>query len=61
VWVDGKRVKVTRKRGRLTAMVDLRGMRKGRFVVLVRAVTADGRKVRDNRRYRTCAKRRKPG
>ena len=60
VWVDGKPVKVTRKHGRLTALIDLRGLRKGRFGVVVRAVTADGRKLRDDRRYRTCAKRRKP-
>ena len=44
--------------GRLVATIDLRGLRKGRFAVLVRAVTTDGRKVRDKRSYKTCAKRR---
>jgi Domain of unknown function DUF11 len=58
VWVDGKRVAVRKRGGRLVATIDLRGMRKGRFAVQVRAVTADGRKVRDKRRYRTCAKKR---
>ena len=59
VWVDGRHVKVVRKGGRLVATVDLRGLRTGRFTVLVRAVGTDGRKVREQRRYRTCAKRRR--
>ena len=58
VWVDGKPAPVGRKGGRLVATVDLRGLRKGRFAVLVRAVTTDGRKVREKRTYKTCAKRR---
>jgi len=58
VWVNGKPAKVRRSGGRMTATVDLRGLRKGRFVVLVRAVTTDGRKVREQRRYKTCARRR---
>ena len=58
VWVNGNKATVSRKRGRLVATIDLRGLRKGRFAVLVRAVTTDGRKVRDTRRYKTCARRR---
>ena len=54
VTVRGKAVKVTRKAGRLTAIVDLRRARKGRFVITVRGVTTKGQVVRDSRRYRTC-------
>jgi pimeloyl-ACP methyl ester carboxylesterase len=58
VRVDGRRVRVRRARGRLVAVVDLRGM--GRRTVVVRAVsrTRDGRVVRETRRYRTCVARR---
>jgi ABC-2 type transport system ATP-binding protein len=55
VTVDGKRVKVRRRHGRLTAIVDLRGKRKKTVRVRVRAITASGKVVRDTRRYRTCA------
>jgi hypothetical protein len=54
VTVDGRPVKVRRSRGRLTAVVDLRGRPRGRFTVRVRARTTTGRAVRDTRRYRTC-------
>jgi hypothetical protein len=57
VTVDGRRVAVRRRRGRLVATVDLRG--KPKKVVVVRitlVVRRDGRKRRlsDTRRYRTC-------
>jgi ABC-2 type transport system ATP-binding protein len=55
VWVNGRRVKVRRRHGRLTATVDLRGKPKQRVTVRVRAVTRSGTIVRDTRRYRTCA------
>jgi hypothetical protein len=55
VYVDGKRVKVRRRPGRLTAVVDLRGKRKKTVRVRVRAITRSGTIVRDTRRYRTCA------
>jgi ABC-2 type transport system ATP-binding protein len=55
VWVDGKRAKVRRGHGRLTAVVDLRGKPKKTVKVRVRAVARSGRIVRDTRRYRTCA------
>lgn len=54
VYVNGKRVKVRRKKGRLTAIVDLRGLRKQRYVVKVVALTGQGRTVTSQRRYRTC-------
>jgi ABC-2 type transport system ATP-binding protein len=55
VSVDGKRVTVRRSHGRLTARVDLRGKRKTRVTVRVRAVTRSGRVLKETRRYRTCA------
>ena len=57
VTVAGKRARVTRRKGRLTAIVDLRRARKGAFVVRVRAITKSGRRVSEQRRYRTCARR----
>lgn len=54
VTVDGRRVKVRRSRGRLVAVVDLRGRGRGAFAVRVRAKTSTGRTIRETRRYRTC-------
>jgi hypothetical protein len=58
VKVNGKRVK-TVKGKRVTARVDLRGLPKGRFSVVITVSTADGRTLKSTRRYRTCAPRRK--
>ena len=62
VTVGGRRVGVRRRRGRLRAIVDLRGM--GRRAVRVRITgrTASGRRVSAARRYRTCTRsaRRRP-
>jgi ABC-2 type transport system ATP-binding protein len=55
VWVDGRRVKVHRRHGRLDAVVDLRGKPKQRVRVRVHARTTAGRVIRETRRYRTCA------
>jgi ABC-2 type transport system ATP-binding protein len=55
VWVDGRRVKVRRRHGRLQARVDLRGKPKKVVRVRVRAVTRRGKVVTETRRYRTCA------
>jgi outer membrane protein assembly factor BamB/plastocyanin len=55
VTVNGKRVKVSRRKGRLRAVVDLRGLPKGRFSVRVVGVTTRGKRVRQTRVYRTCA------
>ena len=54
VWVAGKRVKVTRRKGRLTAPVDIRGC--GPRVVRVRVVgkTKYGKVRKRVHRYRTC-------
>jgi ABC-2 type transport system ATP-binding protein len=59
VWVNGKRVKVRRRAGRLRAVVDLRGQRKQRVKVRIVARTRSGKVLRDKRVYRTCTKKRK--
>lgn len=59
VFVNGKRVKVLRG-NRLTAPIDLRGLPKGRFRVKVTATTRSGRALTSTRKYRTCAKQRRP-
>jgi len=56
VTVNGKRTKVLRG-VRDTAVVDLRGLPKGRFKVRITVTLADGRTVSSTRKYRTCAKR----
>lgn len=56
VYVDGKRVRVVRRRGRLRAIVDLRGKPAGRFVVRIVARTRSGRTLHSKRVYRTCVK-----
>ena len=62
VWVDGRRVKVRRRAGRLRATVDLRGRTKKRVKVRIVARTRSGKVLRDKRVYRTCAaKQRKRG
>ena len=58
VFVNNRRVRVVRGR-RLTAPVDLRGLPRGRFSVKITVVMADGRRVSETRRYRTCARKRR--
>jgi ABC-2 type transport system ATP-binding protein len=55
VTVAGQRVKVTRRHGRLRAVVNLRGKPKRTVRVRIVARTAGGRIVRETRRYKTCA------
>jgi PKD repeat protein len=57
VMVDGKPAKV-RKGARFTAVIDLRGLRKGRFVVRITVTTAKHRTIRGTRNYKTCAHKR---
>jgi ABC-2 type transport system ATP-binding protein len=59
VTVDGKRVKVRRRAGRLRAIIDLRGRRKQRVRVRIVARTRGGKTLRDTRVYRTCTPKRK--
>jgi hypothetical protein len=54
VTVDGKRVRARRKRGRYSAVIDLRGRPRGRAVVRTTIRTSAGRVFRTTRRYRTC-------
>ena len=54
VWVAGKRVKVRRRHGRLTAVVDLRGMTRRKVTVRIVARTTHGRVLRDRRVYHLC-------
>ena len=56
--VDGKRVKVRRRNGRLRAIVDLRGRQKQRVRVRIVARTRGGKVLRDTRVYRTCTQKR---
>jgi hypothetical protein len=58
VYVNGKRVKRVRIRGRRAIRIDLRGQPKGAFTVAVQARTTKGRRLRDVRRYHTCTKKR---
>lgn len=59
VYVNKKRVAV-RKRRRLTALVNLRGLPKGKFLVKIVVKTADGHRLTAKRRYRTCSHKRFP-
>jgi len=58
VTVAGKRVRVTRRAGRLTASVDLRSRPAGVVQVRIVGRTRSGRTVRSARTYRLCAQRR---
>ena len=58
VYVNGKRVKVIRRRHRRPrAIVDLRGLRKRTVTVKIQVVTRKGRRLRELRRYHTCTSR----
>jgi alpha-glucosidase (family GH31 glycosyl hydrolase) len=54
VYVNGRRVKTVRSRGRVLARVDLRGLPRGRFTVRIVVRTSRGRTYVAKRRYRTC-------
>ena len=57
--LNGKAVKVRRKAGRFSATVDLRGLKKGTYTLAIRVTTASGKTLKGNRRYHTCANRRR--
>jgi ABC-2 type transport system ATP-binding protein len=59
VYVAGQRVKVRGRHGRLRAIIDLRGRPKQRVKVRIVAKRRSGKVVRETRRYRTCATRRR--
>jgi len=58
VRVGSKRFKVTRRGGRLTARLDLRGRKAGRVTVKVVGRSRTGKVLRQTRVYRLCAKKR---
>lgn len=58
VQLNDRRVKVLVGQ-RLTAPVDLRRLPMGRYMVKIAATTASGRLIKGNRRYRTCAPKRR--
>lgn len=53
VYVNGKRTQ-TKKGRRVTAVVTLKGLPKGRYRVVIKAKLSDGRTITDTRRFRTC-------
>ena len=57
----GKRVKAVRRRGRLRARIDLRGLAARRVVVRITGRTRSGRIVRKKLTYRLCAPRTRRG
>ena len=57
--VNGRKVGVRKSAGRWRAQVDLRGLPKGRFVVAIEIKTADGRTLKGQRAYQTCAPKKK--
>ena len=59
VFLNGKRLAV-RRSDRLRAVVNLRGLPKGRFKVRISLVLDDGRRVKGTRTYRTCVPGRRP-
>ena len=60
VTINGKRQKVIRGKKRYRARVDLRGLPKGTFRVLITVRTKKGRTLRSARTYRTCAGVKRP-
>ena len=59
VYLGGKRVRVATGK-RLTAVIDLRGLPKGKFTIRIVGVTRSGKQALSKRTYRTCrAKRRR--
>ena len=62
VRVNGRRVAVMRRRSdhRLVAVVDLRGLPRGKYRVVITARLRDGRSARWVRSYRTCRDRLPP-
>lgn len=58
VRLNGKRVRVRTRRGRpISARIDLRGRRPGRYTVRIRLRLDNGRVIRRTRIYRACATR----
>jgi hypothetical protein len=61
VTVGTKRITARRRNGRMTAIVDLRGFKPGRYPVKIIARTVSGKTLTGTRRYETCGKVRRRG
>jgi hypothetical protein len=59
VTLNGRAVKTRKVAGKFTATVDLRGLKKGAYTLAIRVTTASGKTLKGNRRYHTCASKRK--
>ena len=57
--LNSKSLKVSKKAGRFSATVDLRGLKKGTYTLAIRVTTASGKTLKGKRRYRTCAPKRR--
>ncbi len=55
VTLGGRPLRLQRRAGRLTVLVDLRGRKAGAVTLTIRGRTASGRTVTQTRRYRPCA------
>jgi methionine-rich copper-binding protein CopC len=60
IKINHKRVR-TIARKRIAAVVNLRSLPKGTFVLSITATSTDGRKVTGTRTYHTCAAKRRAG
>ncbi len=58
ITFNGKTIKVRKVGGRFRAVIDLRGLAKGRFTIVIKVTTKAGDHLTGKRKYRTCAKRR---
>jgi hypothetical protein len=58
VYLNGNKVKVRKHGKRLTAKINLRGKKKGRYTVRIVAKTVLGKTVKAKRHYKTCARKR---
>ena len=59
--IGGRRSTARFTGGRWVAVVDLRGLKKGRFTLKIVVTTTTGRKITGARRYRTCATKKRRG
>ena len=55
ISLNGKAVAVRKQGGRFRAGIDLRGLAKGRFTIVIRIATSDGKTFKGKRTYHTCA------
>lgn len=61
VLVNGKRLAVRKRGGRYETRVDLKRFPKGRFTVVIRVSTDDGRVLKGKRGFKVCSPKHRPG